>query len=140
MLCRGGVKEWRILGTQWLVVCVRVCVCVCVCVLLQNIEEKHALRVQLEGTVEELWGQFQQALRSYNEATEDRHVSFDALRTRDHKSAQEIDMQMRRLQKMQVRKITHFVLYHVCVCVCVCGRGGSDGIRGVCHSVLVCSS
>ncbi|XP_031422955.1 LOW QUALITY PROTEIN: dynein regulatory complex subunit 2 [Clupea harengus] len=67
----------------------------------RNIEEKHALRVQLEGTVEELWGQFQQALRSYNEATEDRHVSFDALRTRDHKSAQEIDMQMRRLQKMQ---------------------------------------
>ncbi|KAL2091084.1 hypothetical protein ACEWY4_013347 [Coilia grayii] len=67
----------------------------------RNIEEKHALRVQLEGTVEELWGQFQQALRSYNEATEDRHIAFEALRTRDHKSAQEIDTQMKRLQKMQ---------------------------------------
>ncbi|XP_062386488.1 dynein regulatory complex subunit 2-like [Sardina pilchardus] len=67
----------------------------------RNIEEKHALRVQLEGTVEELWGQFQHALRSYNEATEDRHIAFEALRTRDHKSAQEIDTQMRRLQKMQ---------------------------------------
>ncbi|XP_063071277.1 dynein regulatory complex subunit 2 [Engraulis encrasicolus] len=67
----------------------------------RNIEEKHALRVQLESTVEELWGQFQQALRTYNEATEDRHIAFEALRTRDHKSAQEIDTQMRRLQKMQ---------------------------------------
>lgn len=59
--------------------------------------------MQLEGTVKELWSQFQQALRSYNEATEDRHIAFEALRNRDQKSAQEIDMQMRRLQKMQVR-------------------------------------
>ena len=26
------MKEWRILGTQWLVVCVCVCVCECVSV------------------------------------------------------------------------------------------------------------
>ncbi|XP_067092646.1 dynein regulatory complex subunit 2 [Osmerus mordax] len=67
----------------------------------RNIEEKHALRIQLEGTVENLWCQFQQALRSYNEATEDRHIAFESLRTRDQRSAQEIDTQMRRLQKMQ---------------------------------------
>nr|XP_046198294.1 dynein regulatory complex subunit 2 [Oncorhynchus gorbuscha]XP_046198295.1 dynein regulatory complex subunit 2 [Oncorhynchus gorbuscha]XP_046198296.1 dynein regulatory complex subunit 2 [Oncorhynchus gorbuscha]XP_046198298.1 dynein regulatory complex subunit 2 [Oncorhynchus gorbuscha]XP_046198299.1 dynein regulatory complex subunit 2 [Oncorhynchus gorbuscha] len=67
----------------------------------RNIEEKHALRIQLEGTVEGLWRQFQQALRSYNEATEDRHIAFESLRTRDQRSAQEIDTQMRRLQKMQ---------------------------------------
>lgn len=67
----------------------------------RNIEEKHALRIQLEGTVEGLWRQFQQALRTYNEATEDRHLAFESLRTRDQQSAQEIDTQMRRLQKMQ---------------------------------------
>ncbi|KAI4902996.1 hypothetical protein NFI96_012023 [Prochilodus magdalenae] len=67
----------------------------------RNIEEKHALRIQLEGTVEELWRQFQQALQSYNEATEDRHIAFDTLRARDQCSAQEIDLQMRRLQKIQ---------------------------------------
>ena len=26
----------------------------------KNLEEKHALRIQLEGTVEDLWRQFQQ--------------------------------------------------------------------------------
>ncbi|KAM6981394.1 dynein regulatory complex subunit 2 [Aplochiton taeniatus] len=67
----------------------------------RNIEEKHALRIQLEGTVEGLWRQFQLSLRNYNEATEDRHIAFEALRTRDQRSAQEIDTQMRRLQKMQ---------------------------------------
>ena len=63
------------------------------------------MRIQLEGTVEKLWCQFQQALRSYNEATEDRHIAFESLRTRDQRSAQEIDTQMRRLQKMQVNTI-----------------------------------
>ncbi|MBN3316203.1 DRC2 protein, partial [Atractosteus spatula] len=67
----------------------------------KNIEEKHALRIQLEGAVEELWRQFQQALRNYNEATEDRRIAFEALRARDQRSAQEIDAQMKRLQKMQ---------------------------------------
>jgi hypothetical protein len=26
---------------------------------IQNLEEKHALRLQLEGTIEDLWKQFQ---------------------------------------------------------------------------------
>ena len=30
--------------------------------LVKNLEEKHALRIQLEGTVEDLWRQFQQVL------------------------------------------------------------------------------
>ena len=32
----------------------------------QNQEEKHALPIQLEGQVEDLWKQFQQALKNYN--------------------------------------------------------------------------
>ncbi|XP_006035249.1 dynein regulatory complex subunit 2 isoform X1 [Alligator sinensis] len=67
----------------------------------KNLEEKHYLRVQLEGTVEELWRRFQQELKSYTEATEDRKVAFTALKQKDEKSSQEIEAQMRKLQKIQ---------------------------------------
>lgn len=71
--------------------------------LLQNLEDKHYLRIQLEGKVEELWKRFQQALRNYTEATEDRKFAFEALKLRDERSTREIEMQMKKLQKMQVR-------------------------------------
>ncbi|MBN3303447.1 DRC2 protein, partial [Amia calva] len=67
----------------------------------KNIEEKHGLRLQLEGAVEHLWGQFQQALHTYNEATEDRRLAFETLRDRDQRSSYEIDTQMKKLQRMQ---------------------------------------
>nr|XP_060620108.1 dynein regulatory complex subunit 2 [Anolis sagrei ordinatus] len=72
----------------------------------KNLEEKHYLRVQLEGKVENLWKRFQQALRNYTEATEDRKIAFEALRLRDERSTKEIEMQMRKLQKMQDLIIT----------------------------------
>ncbi|XP_067385855.1 dynein regulatory complex subunit 2 [Emydura macquarii macquarii] len=67
----------------------------------KNLEEKHYLRVQLEGTVEELWKRFQQALKNYTEATEDRKIAFEALKQKDEKSSKEIEMQMKKLQKIQ---------------------------------------
>ncbi|KXJ28944.1 dynein regulatory complex subunit 2 [Exaiptasia diaphana] len=67
----------------------------------KNIEEKHALRIQLEGTVEDLWRQFQQALKNYNETTEERKVAFENLKNKDEKSAKEIETQMRKLQRIQ---------------------------------------
>ncbi|XP_065275821.1 dynein regulatory complex subunit 2 [Emys orbicularis] len=67
----------------------------------KNLEEKHYLRVQLEGTVEELWKRFQQALKNYTEATEDRKIAFEALKMKDEKSSKEIEMQMKKLQKIQ---------------------------------------
>ncbi|XP_030051113.1 dynein regulatory complex subunit 2 isoform X1 [Microcaecilia unicolor] len=67
----------------------------------KNLEEKHALRIQLEGLVEDLWKQFQHALKNYNDSTEDRKIAFEALKLRDEKSAREIDMQMKKLQKLQ---------------------------------------
>ncbi|KAH1176490.1 hypothetical protein KIL84_021224 [Mauremys mutica] len=67
----------------------------------KNLEEKHYLRVQLEGTVEELWKRFQQALKNYTEATEDRKIAFEALKLKDEKSSKEIEMQMKKLQKIQ---------------------------------------
>ncbi|XP_042307346.1 dynein regulatory complex subunit 2 [Sceloporus undulatus] len=72
----------------------------------KNLEEKHYLRMQLEGKVEELWKRFQQALRNYTEATEDRKIAFEALKLRDEKSTKEIEMQMKKLQKMQDLIIT----------------------------------
>jgi len=69
---------------------------------LQNLEEKHALRIQLEGTVESLWKQFQSALKNYNETTEERKIAFENLKAKDEKSAKEIETQMRKLQKIQV--------------------------------------
>ncbi|KAL7989760.1 hypothetical protein Chor_012426 [Crotalus horridus] len=72
----------------------------------KNLEDKHYLRIQLEGKVEELWKRFQQALRNYTEATEDRKFAFEALKLRDERSTREIEMQMKKLQKMQDLIIT----------------------------------
>ncbi|XP_029450495.1 dynein regulatory complex subunit 2 [Rhinatrema bivittatum] len=67
----------------------------------KNLEDKHALRIQLEGLVEDLWKQFQQALKNYTDSTEDRKIAFEGLRLRDERSAREIDMQMKKLQRFQ---------------------------------------
>ncbi|XP_069614441.1 dynein regulatory complex subunit 2 [Ranitomeya imitator] len=71
----------------------------------KNLEEKHSLRVILEGTVEDLWKQFQQALKNYTNATEDRKIAFETLKAKDEKSSEEIAYQMKKLQKIQ-EKIT----------------------------------
>jgi len=67
----------------------------------KNLEDKHALRIQLESQVEDLWKQFQAALKNYNETTEERKMAFETLKSKDEKSAKEIDMQMRKLQRIQ---------------------------------------
>ncbi|CAL1546681.1 unnamed protein product [Lymnaea stagnalis] len=66
----------------------------------KNLEEKHALRVQLETKVEDLWQQFRQALQNYNDTNEERKATFETLKIKDEKSAKEIDMQMRKLQRI----------------------------------------
>ncbi|KAJ3300086.1 Dynein regulatory complex subunit 2, partial [Borealophlyctis nickersoniae] len=67
----------------------------------KNLEEKHALRIQLEGTVEELWRQFQAALNQYNTSTEERKKQFEELKQKDQKNAKEIEQQMKKLVKLQ---------------------------------------
>lgn len=67
----------------------------------KNLEEKHALRIQLEGNVEDLWRQFQQALTQYNSATEERKKQFEDLKQKDQKNAKEIEIQMKKLVKLQ---------------------------------------
>jgi hypothetical protein len=66
----------------------------------RNLEDKHLLRVQLEGQVEDLWGQFTVALQAYQEATEDRRGKYEELKVKDEKSARTIDKQMRKLQRV----------------------------------------
>eukprot|EP01136_Pigoraptor_vietnamica_P024255 Opistho-1_new@77130 len=67
----------------------------------KNLEEKHALRIQLEGTVEDLWRQFQNALNNYNANTEERKHAFETLKEKDMRSAKTIEQQMKRLQRIQ---------------------------------------
>ncbi|XP_050399667.1 dynein regulatory complex subunit 2 [Patella vulgata] len=66
----------------------------------KNLEEKHALRVQLETKVDDLWQQFRTALQNYNETTEERKTAFEGLKKRDENSAKEIEQQMRKLQRI----------------------------------------
>ena len=49
-----------------------------------------------------------QALKNYNETTEEKKVAFETLKTKDEKSAKEIEGQMRKLQRIQV------CLHNVC--------------------------
>nr|KAG5713237.1 hypothetical protein BaRGS_007764 [Batillaria attramentaria] len=70
----------------------------------KNLEEKHALRVQLEMKVDDLWQQFRMALQNYNETTEERKTAFEALKVKDEKSAKEIELQMRKLQRIAERE------------------------------------
>ncbi|KAM5287707.1 dynein regulatory complex subunit 2 [Ctenodactylus gundi] len=67
----------------------------------KNLEEKHFLRLQLENVVEDLWKRFQDALKNYTEATEERKVAFEALKVKDEKNSKEIEAHMKKIQKLQ---------------------------------------
>ncbi|XP_017401238.2 dynein regulatory complex subunit 2 [Cebus imitator] len=66
-----------------------------------NLEEKHFLRLQLENTVEDLWRKFQDVLKNYTDSTEDRKVAFETLQVKDEKNSKEIEVQMKKIQKLQ---------------------------------------
>ncbi|KAL3856679.1 hypothetical protein ACJMK2_011406 [Sinanodonta woodiana] len=66
----------------------------------KNLEEKHALKVALEAKVDKLWQLFKQALVNYNETTGERKNAFESLKVKDDKSAKEIEMQMRKLNRI----------------------------------------
>ncbi|XP_068777416.1 dynein regulatory complex subunit 2 [Struthio camelus] len=67
----------------------------------KQLEEKQYSRLHLSNKVEALWKQFQQVLHSYTEATEDRKIAFEVLKQKDKKSSKEIEMQTKKLQKLQ---------------------------------------
>lgn len=52
--------------------------------------------------MEALWEQFHAAMQGYAEATEHQKTAFEGLKQKDEKSSREIEMQAKKLQKLQV--------------------------------------
>jgi hypothetical protein len=67
---------------------------------LKNLEEKQQLRATLEAKVEDLWSQFNRVMKNYEETTEEKKRQFDELKSKDVKSAEDIDDNMRRIQRL----------------------------------------
>uniref|UniRef100_UPI00358FC5C5 dynein regulatory complex subunit 2-like n=1 Tax=Myxine glutinosa TaxID=7769 RepID=UPI00358FC5C5 len=67
----------------------------------KNMEGKGTLRMELEGRVEELWGQFQQAHKTYQEDTEERRAAYEMLKVRNEKRARKIELQTKNLHHTQ---------------------------------------
>ncbi|XP_055553165.1 dynein regulatory complex subunit 2 [Falco cherrug] len=67
----------------------------------KSLQEKQYSRVQLGGRLEVLWEQFQKAMQSYTEATKHQKIAFEALKQKDEKNSREIEMQAKKLQKLQ---------------------------------------
>jgi len=67
----------------------------------KNLEEKHALRIQLEGVIEDLWKKFHDVLDQYNANTEIFKRDFEDLKTKDRDHSKEIEVQMKKLTKLQ---------------------------------------
>ncbi|XP_053907465.1 dynein regulatory complex subunit 2 isoform X2 [Cuculus canorus] len=63
--------------------------------------EKYYCRMELSGKAEALWEQFQHAMQSYMEATEHQRIAFEELKQKDKKRSKEIEMQTKKLQKLQ---------------------------------------
>ncbi|CAL8098390.1 unnamed protein product [Calicophoron daubneyi] len=64
------------------------------------LEDKHALRIALEARVNQLWSEFKTALHHYTKTTDEKIMFFENLKAKDEKSAAEIEMQMRKLQRI----------------------------------------
>ncbi len=67
---------------------------------MKNLEEKQQLRATLEAKVEDLWSQFNRVMKNYEETTEEKKRQFDELKSKDVKSAEDIDDNMRRIQRL----------------------------------------
>ncbi|XP_065515822.1 dynein regulatory complex subunit 2 [Lathamus discolor] len=67
----------------------------------ESLQEKQYTRLQLGAKLDELWQQVRSALQDYAEATEQQRVAFEALKQKDEKSSREVEMQTKKLQKLQ---------------------------------------
>lgn len=66
--------------------------------------------------MEDLWRRFQDALKNYTDATEDRKIAFETLKVKDEKSSKEIEVQMKKIQRLQVSVPAGRRGFHGCVC------------------------
>ncbi|OAF64733.1 Coiled-coil domain-containing protein 65, partial [Intoshia linei] len=62
------------------------------------LEEKHASKIALEMSINDLWNQYLHVSKEYKESTNDRRKLFEALKTKDEKSAIEMESQMQKIQ------------------------------------------
>lgn len=67
----------------------------------RNSEEYNVLKLQLEGTIDDLEQQFNDAHRAYKNSTEARTAAFRSLTESDKESAKTISQRMRKLNKLQ---------------------------------------
>uniref|UniRef100_A0A8B9ZIE9 Dynein regulatory complex subunit 2 n=1 Tax=Anas platyrhynchos TaxID=8839 RepID=A0A8B9ZIE9_ANAPL len=67
----------------------------------KSLQEKQYSRLQQSGKMEALWEQFHAAMQGYAEATEHQKTAFKGLKQKDEKSSREIEMQAKKLQKLQ---------------------------------------
>lgn len=68
----------------------------------RNSEEYNVLKIQLEGTIEELERHFEQAHKVYLDSTEHRTQAFKKLTKNDAAAARVIERRMRKLLRLQV--------------------------------------
>lgn len=68
----------------------------------KNSEEYNVLKIQLEGTIEELERHFDQAHKVYLDSTEHRTQAFKNLTTNDSSAARVIEHRMKKLIRLQV--------------------------------------
>jgi len=73
----------------------------------KNSEDYNVLRFTLEGLIEELERHFDSAHANYMATTEQRTIDFKHLTIKDQQSAKTIEVQMRRLQRLQ-DSLTHW--------------------------------
>ena len=66
----------------------------------KSVEEKHALRHTLQAAAEDRWKQFQHAMETYRQNTEERRKIFENLKKKDEESAEEIELQMRKIHRL----------------------------------------
>ena len=74
-------------------------------VYLQHLEDTHALKAHCQALLDRLWAEFQEQTQNYRKATEERKMRFEALKRKDEESANTIAKQMKKIQRLQVRRV-----------------------------------
>ena len=75
----------------------------------KNAEEYNVLKIQLEGNIEGLERQFDEAHKSYTNATEHRSRAFDQLSKKDASAARVVEMRTKKLRRLQVNGLSLLV-------------------------------
>lgn len=70
------------------------------------------MRLRQENLLEGFYSQFKDAMKVYEEATEERKKGFDELKEKDDRSTREIEMQAKRIERIQARIVSIVIIYY----------------------------